>query len=78
MPETTTLNMLRTGELGIIRKIKQRSRFKRRLVEMGFLPDTQIKVIKFAPMRDPAEYALCGYHVSIRRKEAADIVVDKV
>lgn len=78
MLATTTLDMLKTGELGTIKKIKNSSKFKRRLVEMGFLANSKIRVIKFAPMRDPAEYAIYGYHVSIRRREAADIIVEKI
>lgn len=78
MSITTTLDRLKTGELGTIKKIKNSSKFKRRLVEMGFLTDSQIRVIKFAPMRDPGEYAIYGYHVFIRRREAADIIVEKV
>ena len=73
-----TLDELQTGELGIIKRIKTSSRFKRRLSEMGFLADSKIKVVKFAPMRDPGEYEIYGYHVSIRKNEAADIIVEKI
>ena len=78
MSDVTTLDELRTGELGIIKKIKTTSKFKRRLSEMGFLAGSKIKVVKFAPMRDPGEYLIHGYHVSIRRHEASDIIVEKI
>ena len=78
MSDTLTLDMLKAGELGIIKKIKGSSRFKRRLVEMGFLAKSTIRVIKFAPLRDPGEYAINGYYVAIRKNEAADIIVEKM
>jgi len=39
-------------------------------MEMGFVRGERIKVIKNAPLRDPIEYSLMGYHVSLRRSEA--------
>lgn len=76
MADATTLDMLRAGDTGIIRRIKGNSKFKQRLVEMGFLRRTVLIVKKFAPLRDPAEYEINGYHVAIRRSEAADIVME--
>ena len=78
MPQNTTLDELKTGECGLVKKIRSNSRFKRRLIEMGFIPESKIRVIKFAPLRDPGEYALEGYHVAIRKTEAADITMERI
>ncbi len=73
----TTLYDLTEGEEGIILKIKGRGQFRQRLLEMGFVPGKNIKVIKKAPLRDPVEYYVMGYHVSLRNSEAQLIEVDR-
>jgi ferrous iron transport protein B len=73
----TTLCDLAEGEEGIILKIKGRGLFRQRLVEMGFVVGKKIEVIKKAPLRDPVEYKIMGYHVSLRNSEALLIEVAK-
>jgi ferrous iron transport protein A len=69
------LNDLRTGDRGIIERITGTGRFRQRLMEMGFVPGAEIVVEKYAPLKDPIEYILKGYHVSLRHTEAEKIVV---
>jgi ferrous iron transport protein A len=69
------LNELRTGDRGIIERITGTGRFRQRLMEMGFVPGTEIVVEKYAPLKDPIEYILKGYHVSLRHTEAEKILV---
>lgn len=69
------LKELRTGERGIIERITGVGRFRQRLMEMGFVPGTEIVVKKYAPLKDPIEYVLKGYHVSLRHEEAERILV---
>ena len=70
-----TLYDLAEGEEGIILKIKGRGRFRQRLMEMGFVAGKRITVVKKAPLRDPIEYKIMGYHVSLRNSEAQLIEV---
>ncbi len=70
-----TLYDLHEGEEGIILKIKGRGQFRQRLMEMGFVVGKRISVIKKAPLRDPVEYKVMGYHVSLRNSEAQLIEV---
>ncbi len=69
------LSELKTGEKGIIERITGIGRFRQRLMEMGFVPGEEIEVEKFAPLRDPIEYVLKGYHVSLRHNEAEKVLV---
>lgn len=69
------LSDLPNGEWGIIKKIKAKGQFRKRLIEMGFIENTPIYVEKSAPLNDPIEYVIKGYHVSLRRQEAAHIFV---
>ena len=69
------LNELRTGDRGIIERITGTGRFRQRLMEMGFVPGAEIVVEKYAPLKDPIEYVLKGYHVSLRHTEAEKIMI---
>ena len=70
-----TLNDLKGGERGIIKKLKGSTDFNRRLLEMGFTRGSEVIVYKEAPLKDPVEYIIKGYHISLRREEAERIVM---
>ncbi|MFW5699647.1 MAG: ferrous iron transport protein B [Bacteroidota bacterium] len=70
-----TLLELRNGEKGIIQKVKGRGAFRRRIIEMGFVAGKTVEVIKKAPLKDPIEYNIMGYNVSLRSSEAQLIEV---
>ncbi len=72
-----TLADLKTGEKGIIVKVRGRGAFRKRIIEMGFVVGKQVMVIRNAPLKDPIEYNIMGYEVSLRRSEAALIEVVK-
>ena len=72
-----TLYDLNEGEEGVILKIKGRGQFRQRLSEMGFVVGKKVEVIKKAPLRDPIEYKIMGYHISLRNSEAQLIEVDR-
>lgn len=69
------LSELATGESGYIVKVKGRGAFRRRLTEMGFVKGKEISVIKNAPLKDPIEYTILGYNLSLRRAEASHVIV---
>lgn len=70
-----TLFDLQNGERGIITKVKGRGGFRRRIIEMGFVVGKTVQVIKKAPLRDPIEYNVMGYNISLRGSEARLIEV---
>jgi Fur family ferric uptake transcriptional regulator len=72
------LSQMKTGQEGIIRKVSGRSILRRRLLEMGINRGTKIYVEKYAPLKDPIELVVKGYHISLRVEEAANILVDNV
>ncbi len=65
-----TLYELEQGEKGIITKVRGRGAFRKRITEMGFVKGKVITVVKKAPLRDPVEYNIMGYAVSLRQSEA--------
>jgi ferrous iron transport protein B len=70
-----TLLDLKQGESGIIIKVKGRGAFRKRIMEMGFIVGKDVKVVRKAPLKDPVEYEIMGYNVSLRNSEAALIEV---
>ena len=73
------LSDLTDNERGIIFKVRGRGAFRRRILEMGFVRGKEVKVIKNAPLKDPVEYEIMGYQVSLRRSEASliDVVTSR-
>ena len=49
--------------------------FRKRLIEMGFIQGKKVTVVLNAPLKDPIEYEILGYKVSLRREEARRIEV---
>ena len=72
------LSQMKTGQEGIIRKVSGESVLRRRLLEMGINRGSVIYVEKYAPLKDPIELVIKGYHISLRVDEAANIFVENV
>jgi Fe2+ transport system protein FeoA len=47
------------------------------MTEMGFVKGSEVKVVKYAPLTDPVEFVIKGYHVTLRRDEAAGILMNE-
>ncbi len=69
------LSELHTGERAVIVKVNGHGSFRKRIIEMGFVKGNKVKVILNAPLRDPIEYEIIGYKISLRRDEASKIEV---
>ena len=69
------LSDLKTGERGVVVKVNGHGSFRKRIIEMGFVKGNGVRVILNAPLRDPIEYEIIGYKLSLRRAEAAKIEV---
>lgn len=72
------LTNLKQGEVGVITRVKGIGAFRKRIMEMGFIVGKPVKVIRKAPLKDPVEYCVLGYNVSIRNSEAELIEVEKI
>ena len=66
---------LQTGEKAVIVRVNGHGGFRKRLIEMGFIQGKEVKVVLNAPLKDPIEYEIIGYKVSLRREEARKIEV---
>jgi Fe2+ transport system protein FeoA len=78
LANTISLGRLAPGQGAIIRRVSCPRPVARRLLEMGLLPGTSVRVVRVAPLGDPIELEVRGYALSIRRAEALAIEVSPV
>ena len=76
MPLVFTLDKLKIGQKAAIIKINPKSVIKKQLLSMGVVPGIEIEVCKVAPLGDPIDIKIKGYHLSLRKEEAAHIEVE--
>lgn len=69
------LDQLQPGQSGVVIRVNGRGQARRRYLEMGFVRGETIYVQRVAPLGDPVEYQVKGSHLSLRRKDAAHILV---
>lgn len=69
------LSDLANNQKAVITRVLGHGSFRKRITEMGFVKGKEVTVIKNAPLQDPIEYEIMGYHVSLRRAEASLIEI---
>ncbi|RJQ56933.1 MAG: ferrous iron transport protein A [Desulfobacteraceae bacterium] len=72
------LSQLKEGQRATISRVGGDGILRRRILEMGIVKGTEVYVEKYAPLRDPMELIVKGYHISLRIEEAAKITVESV
>ncbi len=72
------LNELRPGEKGQIERVSGEGAIKRRIRDMGVTTGSLVEVVRVAPLGDPMDVKIKGYHLSLRKEEASGILVKKV
>jgi ferrous iron transport protein A len=69
------LTSLSLGATATVAEIKVPAENKARLLEMGLLVGTPVELVRFAPLGDPVEIKVRGYHLTLRKHEAEQIWV---
>jgi Fe2+ transport system protein FeoA len=72
------LSEMKEGQTGTVVRVGGNGILRRRILEMGILKGTEVYIEKYAPLKDPLELIVKGYHISLRVEEAARITVDEV
>jgi len=75
MAGSLPLSALAPGTGGKVTEIKVPGASRPRLMEMGLLIGTPVELVRFAPLGDPVEIKVRGYHLTLRRHEADQILV---
>jgi ferrous iron transport protein A len=71
------LSGYRIGQKGLVARVEGEEHVLRRLLEMGFVRGEVVQVAKLAPLGDPMELVVKGYHLSLRREECACILMER-
>lgn len=71
-----TLNDVSIGGSCTVVRLNASGEIRRRIMDMGITKGTYIKVDKSAPLGDPIDVTVRGYHLSLRRNDAANIEVE--
>ncbi|MDD4294293.1 MAG: ferrous iron transport protein A [Candidatus Omnitrophica bacterium] len=69
------LNELSINQKGKVTDIYGQQELIKKFLDMGIIRGTEIEVVKVAPLGDPIDIKIRGYHLSLRRNEAVNISV---
>ncbi len=70
-----SLDLLTKGEKGVIKVVKGEGVIRRRLFDMGVTPGAEVELVKKAPLGDPLEFKIRNYALTLRKKEAENVIV---
>jgi ferrous iron transport protein A len=71
-----TLRDVAVGEDAVVKRLTGEGALKRRIMDMGLTKGCAVHVRKVAPLGDPIEVTVRGYELSIRKEEAANVLVE--
>ncbi len=75
MTQDRTLRDVAVGESAVVRRLQGEGAVKRRIMDMGITKNTEVTVRKVAPLGDPIEVTVRGFELSLRKDEAANVLV---
>ena len=75
IPQATTLDQLNFGQIGTVTALKVAGANRRRLMDLGILPGTQLAVDLRSPLGDPTAYRVRGTVIALRREQAKQIEI---
>lgn len=70
-----TLNDIEVGVTCTVEALNDGGEIRRRIMDMGITKGAEVRVVKVAPLGDPIDVTVRGYHLSLRRADAANIEV---
>jgi len=75
MTAKRSLADLPVGTRGIIEEIRASGNTRRRLLDLGFVPDTAVDVLRRSPMGDPTAYQVRGAVIALREEDSSAVLV---
>ena len=73
---TKTLAQKKKNEKVVIKDVIGENRLKKRLLELGFVEGTKLFISQIAPLGDPIEVKIRGYLISLRKRDASNILIE--
>lgn len=71
-----TLDQLKRNDRGVVHHLRGMGNIQQRLLEMGVSDGAEVEVLRFAPLGDPMEIHVRGFHLTLRKSEAALVEIE--
>jgi Fe2+ transport system protein FeoA len=75
---SSTLADIAVGRCARVTRVHGQPALRHRLLEMGMTPGCRVRLVRVAPLGDPLDFELRGYHLSLRREEARNVVIEEL
>jgi Fe2+ transport system protein FeoA len=75
---SSTLADMPIGKQARVSRVHGQPALRHRLLEMGMTPGCRVRLVRIAPLGDPLDFELRGYHLSLRRDEARNVVIEEM
>jgi len=73
-----SLDKLKINERALVKKLNNNNDIKRRLLDIGVIPGSEIECIMESPFNDPKAYLVKGAVYAIRNSDTKNILVDLI
>mgnify|MGYP002800292034 FL=1 len=70
-----SLDEIQLNEKAIIKKVECQGNIKRRLLDLGFIKETEITPILISPSKDPRAFYIRGSTIALRKEDAKNVLV---
>lgn len=70
------LHELSLGDTGTVKKLTSQGIVRRRMLDLGIIPNTSIKLLRKSPAGDPIAYKIRETVIALRKDESSSILVD--
>lgn len=77
MKPKTSLAALQEGDRARVTELQVQNGMRRRLLDLGLTPGTQVECELKSPSGDPAAYRIRGALIALRRRDAALVLIEK-
>lgn len=72
------LHMLPIGSIGKVINLTSMGNVRRRMLDLGLIPDTEVEAVAKSPSGDPVAYQIRGAVIALRSEEASKILIEKI
>ncbi len=78
MSQEKALSDLKPRDKAKVKRIAEHGQLRRKLLDMGLVPGSELEVLRVAPLGDPVEVRIKGYNLSLRKEEAKQVFIEAV
>ncbi|MDE7318984.1 MAG: ferrous iron transport protein A [Lachnospiraceae bacterium] len=76
MEQSRNLSQLHPGQRACVARIDTAGAMRRRLMDLGLTPHTEVMCLGHSPLGDPSAYLIRGAVIAIRAKDSQNIMIE--